>query len=180
MLYICRSHKPRVARLLFWKTWLHKKIIKTKSITRENTFKGIPKSLTKVSSPPGDSLFISLLPSFIVIIFEFCSFKNVNATPSANSLLSWFLNLALYQHHPRDEIQQVWEETGHLCFLSSMDDSDLQPGLGTTTLHQRSQTGSPWAKYTLKTYGHSTLCFKMFWISCQLLQIIIFYLKKVE
>lgn len=63
---------------------------------------------------------------------------------------------------PRDEIQRVWEETGHLCFLSSTDDSDLQPGLGTTTLHQRSQTGSPWAKYTLKTYVHPTQCFKMF------------------
>ena len=76
---------------------------------------------------------------------------------------------------------QFGEGTGHLCFLSSTDDSDLQPGLGTTILHQRSQTGTPWAKYTLETYVHPTQCFKMFWISCQLLQILFFFSsKKVE
>lgn len=78
---------------------------------------------------------------------------------------------------PRDLTQQVWGGTGHLCFLSSTDDFDQQPGLGVTPLH-RDPTSSPWAKYTLKTYVHPTHCFKMFWISCQFLQIVIFLYKK--
>lgn len=63
---------------------------------------------------------------------------------------------------PEMRFSKSGEGTGHLCFLSSTDDSDLQPGLGTTPLHQRSQTSSPGAKYTLKTYVHPTQCFKMF------------------
>lgn len=108
---------------------------------------------------------------------NFVVWRMVNAIPSANSLLSWFSNLAAHQHHPQRGESASLEETGHLCFLSSTDDAELQPGSGTTALHQRSPTGSPRAKYTLQTYVHPTQYFNMFWICCRLLQISIFNLK---
>lgn len=115
----------------------------------------------------------------MVIFLEFCSFKDGKCC-SINQL---FVLMVLKRGYaltspPEMRFSESEEGTGHLCFFSSADDSDLQPGLGRAALHQRSQTGGPRAKYTLKTYVHPTQCFKMFWISCQLLQIVILFSKK--